>query len=103
MSPQVLALVTSVSYAAALICSRRGLKYSTPTTVTGFDPCPECCALARDVPPNGHPTGVLDLRRSLCHRRDLSAWSSSSRLYRGLENRGVAQQRAAVNQSPDQR
>jgi len=34
MSPQVLALITSVSYAVALICSRRGLKYSTPTTVT---------------------------------------------------------------------
>src|SRR5262245_63331604 len=34
MSPQALALVTSVSYAAALICSRRGLRYSTPTTVT---------------------------------------------------------------------
>jgi drug/metabolite transporter (DMT)-like permease len=34
MPPQVLALVTSVSYAAALICSRWGLKYSTPTTVT---------------------------------------------------------------------
>jgi drug/metabolite transporter (DMT)-like permease len=34
MSPQALALVTSLSYAAALICSRRGLRYSTPTTVT---------------------------------------------------------------------
>jgi drug/metabolite transporter, DME family len=34
MSPQALALVTSFSYAAALICSRRGLRYSTPTTVT---------------------------------------------------------------------
>jgi drug/metabolite transporter, DME family len=34
MSPQALALVTSVSYAGALICSRLGLKYSTPTTVT---------------------------------------------------------------------
>jgi drug/metabolite transporter, DME family len=34
MSPQVLALVTSISYAMALVCSRLGLKYSTPTTVT---------------------------------------------------------------------
>lgn len=34
MSPQVLALITSVSYAAALVCSRLGLRYSTPTTVT---------------------------------------------------------------------
>lgn len=34
MSPQALALVTSISYAGALICSRLGLKYSTPTTVT---------------------------------------------------------------------
>jgi len=34
MSPQALALVTSVSYAMALVCSRLGLKYSTPTTVT---------------------------------------------------------------------
>ncbi len=34
MSPQALALVTSVSYAVALVCSRLGLKYSTPTTVT---------------------------------------------------------------------
>src|SRR5262249_6334668 len=70
---------------------------------TGFNSCPECCALARDVPHNGDPTRVLDLRRSLWHRRDLSAWGSSSRLYRGLENRGVAQQRAAVDQSSDQR
>src|SRR5436309_15910844 len=34
MSPQALALVTSISYAVALVCSRIGLKYSTPTTVT---------------------------------------------------------------------
>ncbi|HEY7319490.1 MAG TPA: EamA family transporter [Candidatus Binatia bacterium] len=34
MSPQALALVTSVSYAGALICSRLGLRYSNPTTVT---------------------------------------------------------------------
>jgi drug/metabolite transporter (DMT)-like permease len=34
MSPQALALVTSVSYAVALVCSRLGLKYSTPTTIT---------------------------------------------------------------------
>jgi DME family drug/metabolite transporter len=34
MTPQALALVTSISYAGALICSRLGLKYSTPTTVT---------------------------------------------------------------------
>lgn len=34
MSPQILALITSVSYAGALVCSRLGLRYSTPTTVT---------------------------------------------------------------------
>jgi drug/metabolite transporter (DMT)-like permease len=34
MSPQILALITSICYAGALICSRLGLKYSTPTTVT---------------------------------------------------------------------
>jgi hypothetical protein len=34
MSPQILALITSISYARALVCSRLGLKYSTPTTVT---------------------------------------------------------------------
>jgi drug/metabolite transporter (DMT)-like permease len=34
MCPQGLAVVTSVSYAVALIYSRLGLKYSTPTTVT---------------------------------------------------------------------
>ena len=34
MSPQLLALITSVSYAGALVCSRLGLRYSTPTTVT---------------------------------------------------------------------
>jgi drug/metabolite transporter (DMT)-like permease len=34
MSPQALALVTSISYAGALVCSRLGLRYSTPTTVT---------------------------------------------------------------------
>jgi DME family drug/metabolite transporter len=34
MSPQLLAFLTSIWYAGALVCSRRGLKYSTPTTVT---------------------------------------------------------------------
>jgi drug/metabolite transporter, DME family len=31
---QLLALITSISYAAALVSSRRGLQYSTPDTVT---------------------------------------------------------------------
>ena len=34
MSPQLLALVTAISYAGALVASRRGLQYSTPDTVT---------------------------------------------------------------------
>ncbi len=34
MSGQLLAFITAVSYASALISARRGLKYSTPTTVT---------------------------------------------------------------------
>lgn len=34
MSPQLFALLTSMAYAAALVSSRLGLKYSTPTTVT---------------------------------------------------------------------
>src|SRR5512142_1925617 len=34
MSAQLLAFITAVSYASALISARRGLKYSTPTTVT---------------------------------------------------------------------
>jgi DME family drug/metabolite transporter len=34
MSPQILAFLTSIWYAGALVSSRRGLKYSTPTTVT---------------------------------------------------------------------
>jgi drug/metabolite transporter, DME family len=34
MSPQILALITSICYAGALISSRIGLRYSTPTTVT---------------------------------------------------------------------
>jgi drug/metabolite transporter (DMT)-like permease len=34
MSPQFLALVTSIAYAGALVASRRGLQYSTPDTVT---------------------------------------------------------------------
>ena len=34
MSPQFLALVTAISYAGALVASRRGLQYSTPDTVT---------------------------------------------------------------------
>jgi DME family drug/metabolite transporter len=34
MSPQLLAFLTSIWYAGALVCSRRGLQYSTPTTVT---------------------------------------------------------------------
>lgn len=34
MSAQLLAFITAISYATALICARRGLKYSTPTTVT---------------------------------------------------------------------
>jgi drug/metabolite transporter (DMT)-like permease len=34
MSPEFLALITAICYAAALVASRRGLKYSTPDTVT---------------------------------------------------------------------
>jgi DME family drug/metabolite transporter len=34
MSPQLLAVLTSIWYAGALVSSRRGLQYSTPTTVT---------------------------------------------------------------------
>src|SRR5512145_1690577 len=34
MSPQLLASITAVCYAAALVSSRLGLKYSTPDTVT---------------------------------------------------------------------
>ena len=34
MSAQVIALITSIWYAGALVSSRRGLRYSTPTTVT---------------------------------------------------------------------
>jgi DME family drug/metabolite transporter len=34
MSPQILALLTSIWYAGALVSSRQGLRYSTPTTVT---------------------------------------------------------------------
>lgn len=36
MPPQMIALVTAVSYASALISARRGLKYSTPASVTCF-------------------------------------------------------------------
>src|SRR2546430_2071970 len=34
MSAQFLAFITAISYASALVSARRGLKYSTPTTVT---------------------------------------------------------------------
>jgi len=34
MSPQVLAFITAIFYASALVSARRGLKYSTPATVT---------------------------------------------------------------------
>ena len=34
MSPQLLAFITSIAYASALVSARRGLEYSTPTTVT---------------------------------------------------------------------
>jgi len=34
MSPQLLAFITAVSYASALVSARRGLRYSTPATVT---------------------------------------------------------------------
>ncbi|HUK41975.1 MAG TPA: DMT family transporter [Candidatus Acidoferrales bacterium] len=34
MSAQLLAFVTAISYASALVSARRGLAYSTPTTVT---------------------------------------------------------------------
>ena len=34
MSPQILAFITSIAYASALISARRGLQYSTPSTVT---------------------------------------------------------------------
>jgi drug/metabolite transporter, DME family len=34
MSPQFLAFITAICYASALVASRRGLKYSSPDTVT---------------------------------------------------------------------
>src|SRR5215510_1160312 len=34
MTPQLLALATSIFYAVALIAARKGLRYSTPATVT---------------------------------------------------------------------
>lgn len=34
MSAQLIAFITSICYASALVSARRGLKYSTPTTVT---------------------------------------------------------------------
>ncbi|HEX2229986.1 MAG TPA: hypothetical protein VHM64_22865, partial [Candidatus Binatia bacterium] len=34
MSPQLLASITAIFYAGALVSSRLGLKYSTPDTVT---------------------------------------------------------------------
>jgi drug/metabolite transporter (DMT)-like permease len=34
MSPEFLAFITAVSYASALVSARRGLRYSTPATVT---------------------------------------------------------------------
>ncbi|MGE5218719.1 MAG: EamA family transporter [Chloroflexota bacterium] len=34
MSPQFLAFITAICYASALVSSRRGLRYSTPDTVT---------------------------------------------------------------------
>lgn len=34
MTPQLLALATSIFYASALVSARRGLRYSTPATVT---------------------------------------------------------------------
>src|SRR5947209_10413966 len=34
MSAQALAFITSIAYASALVSARRGLQYSTPTTVT---------------------------------------------------------------------
>jgi drug/metabolite transporter (DMT)-like permease len=34
MSPQALAFITAICYASALVSARRGLKYSTPATVT---------------------------------------------------------------------
>jgi drug/metabolite transporter (DMT)-like permease len=36
MPPQLIALLTSISYATALVSARRGLSYSTPATVTCF-------------------------------------------------------------------
>src|SRR5215471_3245886 len=34
MSAQLLAFITAISYASALVSARRGLRYSTPATVT---------------------------------------------------------------------
>src|SRR5262245_43007300 len=107
MSPQALALVTSVSYAGALICSRLGLKYSTIfdpyDSHSGFNSRPEFGALDSGFLSIRYPSCVLGLRHPLWHRRSLSAWGSSAGLYWGLKNRRVAQQRAPIDQSPDQR
>ena len=70
---------------------------------SGFNSRPEFGALDSGFLSIGYPSCVLGLRHPLWHRRSLSAWGSSAGLYRGLENRRVAQQRAPIDQSPDQR
>ena len=69
---------------------------------SGFNSRPEFGALDSGFLSIGYPSCVLGLRHPLWHRRSLSAWGSSAGLYRGLENRRVAQQRAPIDQSPDQ-
>jgi drug/metabolite transporter, DME family len=90
MSPQILALITSVCYAGALVCSRLGLKYSTPTTVTLVSILVQNLVLWTAVfLLTGIPTRVLGFPGPFQYRRGFSTWGSSFGLYRSLENRCV--------------
>src|SRR5262245_20129667 len=65
MTPQLLALATSVFYAVALIAARKGLRYSTPATVTCVSILVQVVALWSVVLLRGGIQSVLPLAVAL--------------------------------------
>ena len=100
---QVLAFITAIFYASALVSARVGLRYSTPTTVTlGRFSC-RIFFVDRRIRDRRRSRRSA-VRHSAFHAgRHFSARCSSVRLHRRRKDRRFAQQRAAVRKPAIQR
>src|SRR5690349_20294826 len=100
---QVLALITSIFYASALVSARAGMRYSTPTTVTGLDSHTEPPLVVSHICDGWNPPGTAYRYPAVHCCWNISARRSVARLYGCRKDRRVAQQRAAVREPADQR